>query len=287
MESLGIIGEREIVRRTVSPPPSQRAFLGVSALLFAASAAGTVAWCGSMAAMDGMPMPGMPAMSAMPGGWTPSMTWMRMPGQTWPGTAASFVAMWVVMMVAMMLPVLVPVLWRYRQAVGRTGAPRPGLLTALAGAGYFLVWTISGVAVYLPGVALAAAATHLLSLAHAVPFAAAAVVLAAGAFQLTPWKARHLDCCRHGPRCDRPLPPDPGTAWRYGLRFGLHCSRCCAGPMAVLLVLGVMDLRAMAVVTVAMTAERLAPAGHLVARATGAVAIGGGLLMLARAAGLG
>jgi len=46
----------------------------------------------------------------MPGGWTMSMAWMRMPGQTWPGAAASFLGMWIVMMVAMMLPSLVPML---------------------------------------------------------------------------------------------------------------------------------------------------------------------------------
>ncbi len=108
---------------------SQRAFFGVSALLFAASAAVTIVWCASMSAMGGMPMPG---------GWTMSMAWMRMPGQTWPGAAASFLGMWVVMMVAMMLPSLVPMLWRYRQAVGRTGEARLGRLTALVGAGYFL-----------------------------------------------------------------------------------------------------------------------------------------------------
>ncbi len=89
---------------------SERAFFGVSALLFAASAAATIVWCTSMSAMGGMPMPG---------GWTMSMAWMRMPGQTWPGAAASFVGMWIVMMVAMMLPSVVPMLWRYRQVVQR------------------------------------------------------------------------------------------------------------------------------------------------------------------------
>jgi predicted metal-binding membrane protein len=49
--------------------------------------------------------------------------------------------MWVVMMVAMMLPSLVPMLWRYRQAVGRTGDTPLGRLTALVGMGYFFVWT--------------------------------------------------------------------------------------------------------------------------------------------------
>ena len=57
--------------------------------------------------------------------------------------------------------------------------------------------------------------------------------------------------------------------------------------MAILLVMGVMDLGAMAVVTLAITVERLAPAGERVARATGAVAGGAGLLLIARGAGLG
>src|SRR5260370_270395 len=42
----------------------------------------------------------------------------------------------------------------------------------------------------------------------------------------------------------------------------------------ILLVTGVMDLRAMAVVAAAITVERLAPVGERVARAIGAVAVG-------------
>jgi predicted metal-binding membrane protein len=57
--------------------------------------------------------------------------------------------------------------------------------------------------------------------------------------------------------------------------------------MAILLVIGVMDLRAMAVVTAAITVECLAPAGERVARAIGAVVVGAGLFLIARAAGLG
>ena len=63
----------------------------------------------------------------MPGGWTMSMAWMRMPGQAWPAAAAMFLGMWIVMMVAMMLPYLVPALWRYRQAFAATGETRLGL----------------------------------------------------------------------------------------------------------------------------------------------------------------
>jgi predicted metal-binding membrane protein len=228
-----------------------------------------------MSAMGEMPMPG---------GWTMSMAWMRMPGQTWPSAATSFLGMWVVMMVAMMLPSLVPMLWRYREAVGRTGETRLGRLTVLVGAGYYLVWTVFGIAAFPLGLALTAVEMEEPALARAVPIAVGVIVLIAGFLQFTAWKARHLACCRETPGT---LAPDAGTAFRHGLRLGLHCTFCCAGLMAILLVIGVMDLRAMAVVAAAITVERLAPAGERIARATGVVVVGAGLFLIARTAGLG
>jgi hypothetical protein len=95
----------------------------------------------------------------MPGGWTMSMTWMRMPGQTWPGAAAEFVGMWSAMMVAMMLPSLLPMLMRYREAVAAsldtTAGAGLGRLTTLVGFSYFFVWTLFGMAIYPLGIALA------------------------------------------------------------------------------------------------------------------------------------
>ncbi len=273
-----VVGATGLSRQILSERASERIFFGISALLFAASAALTIVWCASMSAMGGMPMPG---------GWTMSMAWMRMPGQTWSGAAASFLGMWVVMMVAMMLPSLVPMLWRYRQAVDRTGETRLGWLTALVGAGYFCVWTAFGMAAFPLGVLLTAVEMQWPTLARAVPIAVGVVILIAGAFQFSAWKARHLACCREAPARGCTLPADVGTAWRHGLRLGLHCSYCCAGLMAILLVIGVMDLRAMAVVTAAITVERLAPAGEQIARAVGAVVVGAGLFLIARATGLG
>ena len=256
----------------------RQAFLGASVLLFAASTAVTIVGCTSMSALGGMPMLG---------GWTMSMAWMRMPGQTWPGAAASFLGMWDAMMAAMMSPSLVPMLWRYLQAVGSTGETRLGRLTALVGAGYFFVWTVFGMAIFPLGVALATVELRLPALARAVPLAVGGVVLIAGAFQFSAWKAHHLACCRQAPWLGRALPSDAGTAWRHGVGLGLHCSYCGGGLTAILLSFGVMDLRAMAVVTAAITVERLAPAGERVARAIGAVAVGAGLFLIVRAAGPG
>jgi predicted metal-binding membrane protein len=285
--------EREISRRMAADRPSEAAFVGVSALLFAGSTTLTIVWCASMSAM-GM---------SMPGGWTMSMVWMRMPSQTWLSAAAAFLGMWVVMMMAMMLPSLVPMLRRYRQAVNRTaasakatascaeatrrrGAARLGPLTAIVAAGYFIVWTVFGMAVFPLGVALAEVEMQRPPLAGVVPIAVGVVVLIAGALQFSPGKARHLSCCREAPGRGRTLPADAGTAWRHGLRLGLHCSQCCAGLIVILLILGVMDLRVMAVVAAAINVERLALAGEHVARAIGAIAIGAGLFLTARATGL-
>lgn len=267
---------------------SRRVFFGVSAMLFVASAAATIVWCASMSTMGEMPMPG---------GWTLSMVWMPMCGQTWPQAAASFIGMWIAMMVAMMLPSLAPMLWRYRQAVGRVNGTVSGWMIALVGIGYFTVWALFGMAAFALGSALAALEMQVPALARTVPIASGVVVLIAGALQFTAWKARHLACCRvmPGQGCAfhalQALPTDARTAWRHGLRLGLHlgihCSTCCAGLTAVLLVTGVMDLRVMAAVTAVITVERLAPDGERAVRAIGMVVIAAGLVMLVRAMGLG
>jgi predicted metal-binding membrane protein len=212
---------------------------------------------------------------------------MRMPGQTWSGAAASFLAMWIVMMIAMMLPSLASMLWRYRQAVSSTGETRLTGLTALAGLAYLVVWAAFGMAAFPLGVALATVTMQLPALARAVPISVGAVVVLAGALQFTAWKAHHLACCREDPRRRHTLQADARSAWRHGVRLGVHCSYCCVGLMAILFVVGIMDLRVMAAVTAAITVERLGPAGERVARTIGAVIVGAGLFLIARATGLG
>jgi predicted metal-binding membrane protein len=279
VRAVGATAGRGIVaRRTASKRGSEHALFGVSTLLFAISAVVTVAWCTSMSGMGGM---------SMPGGWTMSMAWMRMPGQTWPGAAASFLGMWTAMTVAMMLPSLVPMLRRYRERVVATDETALGRLTALVAVGYFFVWTMLGMVVFPLGIALAAIEMQLPALSRAVPIAVGVVVLLASVLQFTAWKARQLACCRLSPERGRFLPSDTGTAWRHGLRLGLHCSQCCAGPMAILLVIGVMDLAAMTVVAAAITVERLVPHAERIARLIGVVAVGAGLFLVAQAIGLG
>ena len=254
---------------------SQLAFFGASAVLFAVGVTETIRWSTSMSAMGEMPMPG---------GWTLSNAWTHMCGQTWFSSATSFIGMWMLMMVAMMLPSFVPVLWGCRAAFGRISGTCLARLTALMGAGYFSVWMAFGMVAYAVGVTLAALELQWPALARAVPIAAALVVLGSGALQLSVWKAHHLACCRTAPSHVGALPVHAGTVWQCGMRHGLHCAYCCAGLTAMLLVIGIMDLRMMLFVTVAITAERLLPHGERVARGVGVVVVGTGVWLIVRAA---
>lgn len=263
--------------RNISDRTSKSAFFGVSALLFVVGAVVTIVSCKSMSAMGGMPMPG---------GWTMSMAWMRMPGQTWAEVAGSFLRMWVVMMLAMMLPSFVLVGWRYREDVRMTGEKEPDRLTALVGGGYFFAWTVFGILIFPLGVMFAMIAMHIPVLSRAVPIAVGVTIVSAGAIQFTAWKQSHLAQCRMPLGRDGTLRSEADTAWRHGLHIGLHCCYCCANLTAILIVSGVMDLRTMAALTAAITVERLAPTDGRVSRAIGALIIGAGLVLMARAAEL-
>ena len=209
------------------------------------------------------------------------MTGMSMP-QTWYGAAAGYLGMWLAMMVPMMAPSLVPMLSRYRRSVrGADGIHRHGL-TALVCVGYFVVWAVLGAAAYAAGAALTAAELRWETVARWLPVASGAVLLAAGALQLTAWKARQLALWREGSKDGCPPRPGALSAWRHGLRLGVRCSLSCGNLMLALLAIGMMDPMAMAAVTLAISAERLAPAPLRIARAAGVAIVLVGALTIAR-----
>ena len=249
----------------------ERLFLGTVAVLFLVSAGVTIYSCRAMS--GGMPMPG---------GWTMSMAWMRIPGQTWLVATASFLKVWVVMMVAMMLPSLVPMLLRYRRAVRGQADVSLGQLTALSAAGYFFVWSIVGIAIYPLGVFLSAKEMQSPTLQRFVPLGIGVVLLLAGAMQLTTWKIRWLTRCRNTPICGLSR-SSALTAWRHGLYLGVDCSLCCAGFMIVLIVADLMSLTYMAALTAAITAERFAPKPRRMAGMIGVVLVAVGAFAIARA----
>jgi intracellular sulfur oxidation DsrE/DsrF family protein len=162
-----------------------------------------------------------------------------------------------------------------------TRMPRAGQRATLFAVGYVSVWTAISLALF-------AMSTELSAIGMASPtdppFApwAGAVVLCVGILQRSRWKAKQLVRCRTACVTAR-APTNVMTAWRDGYRLGVDCGLSCAAPMAVLVVAGLMDARMMVLITAAITAERVAPAGVRIARLTGSLALVAGLVMWARA----
>jgi predicted metal-binding membrane protein len=179
-------------------------------------------------------------------------------------SAGAYVGSWTVMMAAMMLPSVAPFALLY--ARGASTAAAPGLLAA----GYLAVWALVGVPAY--------ALDRALGMEH--PTATAAVLIAAGLYQLSPIKNA---CLR---RCRSPVDflvqhwrSGLGGAFRLGAEHGMFCLGCCIALMAVLVIAGGMGLVWVAAIALAVAAEKLLPWGELVSRIGGLALIVAGIVV--------
>jgi predicted metal-binding membrane protein len=157
-----------------------------------------------------------------------------------------YLGIWVTMTAAMMLPSAAP-------AARHVASLTRRVPTLLFTAGYLAVWTGYGLAAY--GLFRLAASFEIgwLKWEEGGPYVAGGVIVAAGLYELTPLKRLSLRRCRNAPHS--------GNAFRSGLEHGLDCVGCSGGLMAVLFVLGAMSLFWMAVVAVAIFAEKVLPRG--------------------------
>jgi predicted metal-binding membrane protein len=182
------------------------------------------------------------------------------------GDGAAYVAAWAVMMTAMMLPSALPMISLYGAIQrGSAGPAKRGVPVAVFTLVYLLLWAASGVPVYFTN-------TLLMTLAgSAFAYGIAVILLAAGAFQLSPLKQVCLRACRS------PLGFLLGH-WRAGRRGSLalgwahavYCLGCCWALMLVLVAAGAMGLRWVLLITAVVAAEKLLPGGEWLARAAGA-----------------
>jgi predicted metal-binding membrane protein len=155
------------------------------------------------------------------------MNGMDMGAETRLGSFAFFVAVWVAMMAAMMLPGAAPAVLRRAHTSSRVRA------VPLFVGSYLAVWILVGVAVYA------------LYRPHG-SLAAGAVVIAAGAYELTPRKQRFRARCRES----------VGS----GFEYGLYCVGSSIGLMLILVALSVMSVTWMLAVAILGVAQKLLPA---------------------------
>jgi predicted metal-binding membrane protein len=194
-------------------------------------------------------------------------------GMAQPWTASELVLsflMWSIMMVGMMLPSATSMVLTYSAMTRRGEAEGALARTALFVVGYIVVWSgYSALAALLQSAAQSFALWSCADMAVA-PAVSAGLLIAAGVFQWTPLK----EACLRG--CRTPL----GflvAEWRsgsrgalvMGIRHGLNCMGCCWAIMALLFVVGTMNLAWMAVLTVLCWVEKAAPGGHLIGRLSG------------------
>jgi predicted metal-binding membrane protein len=240
-------------RSTARPTPVAAALLAVTAACWAylfllRSEMGTMAEMPSMGAMDGM-------------GASPSIFAMPMTSAWSVSDAVLMWTMWAVMMAAMMIPSATPMIQAYNTTINATAHRRPNLpsgSTPLFVGGYLAAW--SGFA------AVAAGAQWLLHDASLVDgmgtstsrWVAGPVLVLAGVYQFSSLKNACLGKCR------TPL----GfllSEWRSGRRgafvMGIHhgslCIGCCWALMALLFVLGVMNLWWIALVATIVLIEKV------------------------------
>ena len=196
--------------------------------------------------------------------------------------AALFLAIWVVMMVAMMFPTAAPMILMFdRVAAGRRQRGHAFVPTWVFAGAYLLIWALFGMLAY--GLALAAttlAEQSMWVMDNAGRIGGAVLVLA-GLYQLSPLKRACLSTCR------TPLDfimtswrEGYGGTFRMGLKHGLYCLGCCWLLFVILFPLGIMNVAAMAVITLLIFAEKSLPYGPRVGRVAAVALIAYGVVVL-------
>ena len=230
-----------------------RTRLGLIATLFALAALG---WWWAVHQMDGMDN----------GPWTAL------------GAAGWFLGVWVVMMAAMMFPSVSPTVALYARMTGEHSLVRPLVFAA----GYLVTWAAAGALVVLGAFAAGSTVGDVLAWDRGGRWIAAATLVVAAVYELTPLKDACLGKCRS------PLGLLLGT-WRdgtrgalgMGMRNGAWCVGCCWALMASFFALGIMSAVWMAIVAGLIAIEKTLPWRRVATFGTAGLLLVLGLLLFA------
>jgi predicted metal-binding membrane protein len=183
------------------------------------------------------------------------LTWRQSAGMMVTDLSAPlFIAMWLTMMVAMMFPTVAPMVLAHRMVVLKRGEGNiPNVAFVL---GYLAVWTVIGLVPLAGLLSFQALVPHLNS--RWLEVAAGGALVLAGLYQFTPWKSFCIKGCRTpiGFILTHDFGGGARAAFRAGVSHGLYCLGCCWALMAVLVIVGLMNLAWMAVIAVVFLLEK-------------------------------
>ena len=192
-------------------------------------------------------------------------------------SVGAVIIMWWVMMAAMMLPSAAPAILLYANVRTMRGSDSPIAATWVFLSGYLALWLLFSIA--------AAIAQWLLTgptMALDSRPGEAAVLIAAGLYQLSPLKGACVNQCRAPAQfISRHWRPRWTGALRLGLLHGAYCVGCCWLLMALLFVGGVMNLLYVVAIALLVAIEKLAPRGKWIGQVTGLALIFWGAVALA------
>jgi predicted metal-binding membrane protein len=204
---------------------------------------------------------------------------MAMGGMAMMG-AGLFLITWLVMMVAMMFPSVAPMTLAFASVTRSLGAGYSAVVAFVFG--YLLVWAAAG----LVPLAILQAMNHLwMTPPSWLPRVGGAVIILAGVYQFTPLKDVCLKACRSplGFLLSHDFGRGTASAIRTGASHGLFCLGCCWALMAVLAVLGLMNIVWMALIAAVFFIEKNVRFGDVLSRVVGAACIIGGVVAIAAA----
>src|SRR6516165_3886171 len=198
------------------------------------------------------------------------------------GYAALMLSMWFVMMVAMMLPSATPMLLIFARVSQRErAAERPWVSTGIFASGYLAAWACFSAGAVATQWGLEEGGLLSAMMVTTTAWLGAAILIAAGLWQITPIKHACLRQCRspisflaaHW-RVGR------GGAFRMGLTHGSYCLGCCWFLMALLFFGGVMNLFWIGGLAACILLEKTLPIGHWLAYAVGGALVVGGVYVV-------
>jgi predicted metal-binding membrane protein len=206
----------------------------------------------------------------------------QMMGLTMGLGAPLFIAIWVVMMVAMMFPTAAPMILMFaRVHASKRERGQSFVPTWVFVGSYMVVWTLFGVIAYVIAVGIEALMRQSMWIMDNAARFGGGVLILAGLYQLSPLKRSCLSKCR------TPLDfilgswrDGYGGAFRMGLEHGAYCLGCCWMLFVILFPLGVMNVAAMAAVTLLIFAEKSLPLGPRIGQIAAVILIAYGALVV-------
>lgn len=214
--------------------------------------------------------------------WQSAVADDEMMGLTMGMGAPIFLAIWVAMMVAMMFPTAAPMILMFaRVQAGRRQRGQTFVPTWLFVSSYLVVWTAFGALAYVVAVGAEDLADRSMWLMDNAARIGGGVLVTAGLYQLSPLKRSCLSKCRtpldfilHSWR------EGQAGAFRMGLEHGAYCLGCCWLLFVILFPLGVMNVAAMAVITLLIFAEKSLPLGRQIGGLAAAALVAYGALVV-------